>query len=290
MLKTKQFLGTFFILLSTIAYGIMPILSKLAYNEGMTSFNLLFSRFFIAAIMLWSYILLKKLPFKGNKNLIIYILFLSLIGYVGASSMLYMAYSYISPSLATIIVFIHPILIALYEVFILRFKINKIKIFSLILAILGLTLVVWPQQGVYVNTLGIILSLIAAIFYAYYAIALGDKRTSALPTVVVMTYVISTAAIANFIMCLITDTPLIPPNGNAFLYVIILSIFCTVFSAITFYGGLKLIGPGTATIISTFEPVVTCITGFIVMGEVLTSNMIFGGTLILLVILVLQRV
>ena len=44
--------GTIYVFGSAIAFGVMPILAKLAYIGGATAFTVVFLRFFFASIML----------------------------------------------------------------------------------------------------------------------------------------------------------------------------------------------------------------------------------------------
>ena len=68
-------------------------------------------------------------------------------------------------------------------------------------------------------------------------------------------------------------------------YVLLLAVVCA-FLAIMFYCiGLKYISAGNAAIINTFEPVVACVLGYVLIGDILTPPMIFGSVLIVAAVL-----
>jgi drug/metabolite transporter (DMT)-like permease len=55
-----------------------------------------------------------------------------------------------------------------------------------------------------------------------------------------------------------------------------------------FFAGLERVGPTTASILSTVEPVVTVLLAFVAFGEVLSTPQLLGGALVLGAVLVLH--
>ena len=56
-----------------------------------------------------------------------------------------------------------------------------------------------------------------------------------------------------------------------------------------FFAGLKRVGPTTASILSTAEPVTTVVLAFLAFGESLSPVQLAGGALVLGAVLVAQR-
>lgn len=286
-MKNDKLKGSFLIIVSTVAFGIMPTLSQLAVKQGMNLPSILFYRFLIATMILWIYIFLRKIPYRTTKDHFLYLMLMGAVGYAGTSWAIYSAYGYISGSLATILLFTHPAMIAVYEMFVRKKGRDIPKILSLLAATLGMVLVVW-NKDMHLNMAGVFLSLLAALFYSFYALALGEKKTKEMHSIVVTGYVLFFASFIYFIKAIIQKDVFLPSNTLGWVYVFVLSIFCTVFSTITFCKGVQLIGPGTAVIISTFEPVVACMSGFFIVGDQLTVSIIIGGLLIVSAIFILQ--
>ena len=71
-------------------------------------------------------------------------------------------------------------------------------------------------------------------------------------------------------------------------WVVCLAIVSTVIAVALFFAGLRRVGPSTAAIVSTVEPLVTVVLAFIVFGEVLGPAQVLGGALLLGGVLVLQ--
>jgi O-antigen/teichoic acid export membrane protein len=66
-----------------------------------------------------------------------------------------------------------------------------------------------------------------------------------------------------------------------------IAVVSTVAAVSLFFAGLKRVGPTTASILSTVEPVVTVLLAFLVFGETLGAVQLVGGGLVLAAVLAL---
>ena len=66
-----------------------------------------------------------------------------------------------------------------------------------------------------------------------------------------------------------------------------IAVVSTVAAVSLFFAGLKRVGPTTASILSTVEPVVTVVLAFLVFGELLGVLQLVGGALVIAAVLVL---
>ena len=280
--------GILLILISAIGYGLMPIASKLAYNVGTPVSTLLFSRFFIAGCFLWAYIFIKKIPYQVSGKHLMYLIGIGFFGFTLASIAIFKAYELMSGSVATLILFAHPIFVVIIETTFLKMKLTRGKIFAMSLTALGLCLVVLTDD-LKITLLGVILSFVSSICYGFFCIGLTEKRTKQLGGVVVTAYVILASGSFNMIQCISSGEPLFPTTGQGWLSVSILAVFSTIIASVCFYEGVQRIGAGNGTLISTTEPVITIILSFMFLHEPLTVNVIAGAVLIITSILLLSR-
>ncbi len=279
-----KLLGTIFILITTISYGILPAISQLAYREGVAVETVLFNKFFYACILMWAYIGIKKVPFKTDKK---HFLFLSLVAlsYIGIATTLYESFKYIPGSIATIISFTFPAIIIALEMILGREKPSAKKIFALVISMIGLIVIVW-DSNIDLNMKGVFFALGTAVCYVFYTMGLSEKRTKEMHSMAVAGYVLLYSAVFNFFRCFISDAPMFTTSIIQFKYILILAVVCA-FIAILFYAtGVKLIGPSNAGIINTFEPVFACIFGYLLVGDILTMNTLTGAALIMLAVLI----
>jgi|GEM_PF-867311 len=286
-MKSKENTGVLLIVISAITYALMPIFSINALKEGTAVSTLLFMRFSLAAILLWIYIFLKKMPYKTSKKNLVYIITIALLGFTIATSTLYTSYKYISSSVATLILFTHPVFVLLFERFITRSKVTLRKIIALIITILGLIIVLYVKEPL--NTKGVIFAFIGSITYGAYCLGLSEKETQKLGGVVVTAYVASTTAIAMCIQSLFTNTPLISSQPSTIMSALLLALISTILASICFYEGLSIVGPSSATLISSVEPMFVVIFSAIFLNEIITSNTIIGGIIIVLGITILEQ-
>ena len=85
-----RIIGVSLVLISSIAYGAMPIFARLAYADGTSATTLLFLRFGLAALLLLAYMFASRTPFPRGKTLLGLVL-LGVIGYVGQSLAYFLA-------------------------------------------------------------------------------------------------------------------------------------------------------------------------------------------------------
>lgn len=287
MNNKKEFIGVILILISAIAYGLMPIFSSFAYKSGTEVSTLLFTRFFVTSILLWPYILLKKMKYKITKSHLLYLGFIGILGYSVASIAIYTAYKTISGSIATLILFSHPIFVVLIEKFIFRKKFSLKRFVSLFLIVIGLIIVLYTKNAS-INIMGIILSFISSISYAIYCVGLSEKRTQKLNGVIVTAYVSAFTLFTSFIQCIINNAPLLPKHNIGIINGILLAIISTIIASVTFFEGLSRIGASSATLISSVEPVIVIILSSWFLGEVLKYNVFVGGAIIIIAVILLE--
>ena len=283
----RKKLGVLMVFASSLGFGLNAMTSYIGKNQGINVSSFLFFRFLLASIIIWTIVYVKKIPFKTTKKHIINLGIVGTMGFGVCATFLFYAYSYIPSSLATLILFAHPSMIIFYETFFKKAPIEGNKLISLFLTIIGLTLVLW-NPGQQIKILGIVFSLISALGYTFYCIGLTDKRTSKMNPIAIYGYILTFDCIFNLIQVILGHNLTIPKTFLGVFIILFNSIFCTAIPAVLFYSGLKEIGPSSATLISTYEPVYVSLVGFFFFSEVLTPKFIIGGVFIIISIIVLQ--
>ncbi len=286
-MENQKLKGIVLIILSAFAFGLMPTFSKLALQEGLDISSLLALRFIIASVVVWGYILIKKISFKTSLSHFFYLILISVGGYAATSISYFTALSYISSYVVVILLYLHPSFIVMYEIIFLRKKKNSKKILALIVSTLGIILIVW-SDNVSISVIGILLSFLSAFFYTFYILGLQEKRTKAMNPIVVTGYILLFSAISFLLKSLFTNTFYLSSSINGILYVVAFSLVSTVFAIFAFCIGVRLIGASRAAIISTLEPVFATILGVTLFEENLTLYSLIGGLLIIVAIIILE--
>ena len=278
--------GIIYTVVSSAAFGVMPILAKIAYKGGANALTVLFLRFFLAALIILPYIVVRKKEFKLNKSQLIHIIFLGIIGYAGTSYALFLSYNYISIGLATILHFVYPVIVTVFAVILYKEKLHVSKILALTLSVIGIYLLV-DSGSASLNFKGVWLALISGFFYAYYIVGVAHSEVNKIDTFVLTFYLACTAALSIFIVGMINGQLDFNIKPYSFLASGGISLVSTVLALTMFLKGIKIIGPSSAAILSTLEPIVSIILGVVILSEQLSFTIVIGCVLILLSVIIL---
>lgn len=287
MSKGRQLFGTVLVVISASGFGLLGIFAKYAFAAKVNVITLSTFRFLIAAIIMWLVLLIRREnPLVTCKQLLA-LLALGISGYAVMSSLYFSAVKLIPASITAIIMYTYPVIVTLLSSQIDQERITKYKVFSLLLSFFGLVLVVGPViKGL--NFKGVSYAGVNAVIYSLF-IVLSNKLVAKINPLVVTVYIISAAAVTLTLMGLATGSLDFAVNVRGWLAVAGTAVFSTVVAILTFFQGMKVVGPSRASIISTLEPVVATLAGFLLFSEKLIWVQIFGGMMVISAVMLLQK-
>lgn len=285
---SKDKLGIFYIIISSVSFGIMPILAKFAYMEGVTTFTLLFLRFLFASVIIFGYLKIKHKKSGIKRVQLLYVLALGVFGYSITALSMFTAYKYISVGLATMILYTYPAVVTLITVIFFKEKLQRDKLVSLILSLTGVYLLAANGFGSGLNFKGILLSLLASFFYALYVIGVSQDIIKDIDSFVISFYVSLAASITMLIAGISNGNLDLHLTIKAIIYITLLAIISTVVALMTFVQGVKIIGASKSAILGNLEPIVSLILSCIIFNDKLTVNIIAGSMLVILSIVILS--
>jgi drug/metabolite transporter (DMT)-like permease len=278
-------------LASGASFGAMAVFGKLAYHEGTTVGTLLAVRFALAAVMFWVLVVagraLSDLSRLSGRDLSLALL-LGAAGYAIQAGCYFAALQRIDASLLSLLLYTFPAIVAGAAVAIGRERLDARRVAALGLASGGLALVVAGAGAGTLDPVGAALGLGAAVVYSTY-ILVSDGIAGRVRPRVLSALVCTGAAVT-----LLTGSALLGElrpgavTAIGWFWLACLAGVSTVASIALFFAGLRRVGPSTAAILSTIEPVVTVCLAFVVFGEQLGPVQLVGGVLVLTAVLVLQ--
>ena len=279
-----RILGTAAVTITSVCYGLVPSFSFISFDLGVETETLLFNKFLYASVIMWAFLLIRKIDFRFSRRAALTMV-ITCAGYIGMSTTLYISFDYISGSLATIVSFTFPAMIVSIEMITGREPVRMARIFAVLLSFAGLVLIVWSPD-MEISIIGVFFAFLAAVGYVVYLFGLDAESVKRENSFAVAGYVMLSAAAVNFIRCAAAGKPLFVTEPAQIGMMILLSVVC-VFLAILFYAiGVRLIGPGNAALVNTLEPVLACIFGYLLVGDVLTKIMIIGSTMVVAAVLI----
>ncbi|WP_346937059.1 DMT family transporter [Clostridium sp.] len=280
--------GIFYIAIASIAFGIMPILAKLAYKGGANAINTLALRFTFASIILFFYIKTKKLSLRLNKDQIKLILFMGVIGYSMTSILLFIAYNYIDVGIAGMILHTYPLMVMVLSIVIYKEKFKLKKFLYLMVTTTGVFIMLDVKVGS-INTIGVVLVLLSALCYAIYVLGASNDKVKNINSYVMTFYISVISAIVGSATGIVTNSFNNPINFYGIISILLIAFISTVVALMAFLKGVKLIGPTNSAIFSALEPIVSLVLGVIVLGESISFKIIIGSTIIILAMIQLAK-
>lgn len=280
----SRLVGMLYVAVSACAFGTMAIFARLAYEAGANPMTCLFLRFTIAGLVMALTMFAKRIPFPRGRNLFVLIL-MGTVGYVGQSFCYFTSLTMASAGLVAILLYLYPAFVTILSALILKTRTTGLKILALGISLVG-TFVILGGGGEG-RPLGIFLALMGPLIYSVYIIT-GSRvvpRVGAFPSsaVIMMSAGVFYSGMISF------QGPSFPQTWSGWISVLAIALICTVIAIVTFLEGLKRLDPATASIISTFEPMITVVLAVFVLGEEITLTKISGGALILFSLILLTR-
>ena len=290
--RSRGFIGYSFMSLGLFFFAVNGPVAKLALINGLQSAELSAFRIQGAFIFLFFAALLvarDQLKFKKNE-------ILPLIGYgffgVAMTQFLYfVAIRRIEVGVALIIEYTAPILVALYVRFVMKKEVSARVWFSLLLALIGLSLITQIWTGSKLDPFGVLSAFGAAIALAIYFIGgepLAAKRNpialTALSMGVGAIFWMIVQPFWNLPWELLSSPVTLPHNigeislGSVVLYIV---IFGTVMPFWLYFIAFRYLDSKKAAIFGLLEPVGASIFALFLLGETFVAIQILGGILVL---------
>lgn len=264
-------------IITGITYGLNPLFGVPLMKNGAAIESILFFRYAIAVLFLGLFLLLSKQSFKISRKEAGVLLVLSLL-YTSSSIFLFEAYNYIASGLATTIIFLYPVLVAIIMVF-LKVVPSWPVWLSIILTFAGVVIMTQSDSTHTINPIGVILSLGSALVYALFIVIINRSKTiSNISNSLLTFYALTVGTIIFLGKIIISDIDITAGiNHNmAWLNLVGLALLPTVVSTATLAIATRNIGATKASVLGVFEPITAILIGTIVFGEALTTNIIVG--------------
>lgn len=264
-------------IITGITYGLNPLFAKPLMNDGASTEAILFFRYGIAVILLGIYLLLKKESFKINLKQAGVLLALGLL-YTASSTFLFEAYKYIASGLATTLVFLFPVMVAIIMVF-LKVVPSWPVWLSIVATFAGVMIMTGGTGAEAVNPTGVWFSIASAFVYALFIIIINrSKVISSVSNSLLTFYSLLIGSFVFFTRCTLSGADLMTglDGGTAWLDLIGLAVLPTIVSTATLAIATRNIGATKASVLGVFEPITAILVGTLVFGEALTWNIIAG--------------
>ena len=264
-------------IITGVTYGLNPLFAVPLMKHGAAIESILFFRYGIAVLLLGGFLLFSRQSFKVSGRQAGILLVLGLL-YTASSLFLFEAYHYIASGLATTLVFLYPVLVAIIMVF-LKVVPSWPVWLSIFLTFVGVVIMTQSDSSQAINPVGVLLSLASALVYALFIVIINrSKAIHSISNSLLTFYALTVGAIVFLGKITVSDTAITTgiEGCTAWLSLVGLAIFPTVVSTATLAIATRNIGATKASVMGVFEPVTAILIGTVVFGEALTTNIVVG--------------
>ena len=238
---------------------------------------MLFFRYSLAAVFLAILMSVQKESFRVKKSEFGILVLLGLF-FAGSSATLFCSYQFIPSGLATTLVYLYPVIVALMMVF-LRIYPSWQTWVAILATFGGILLLSAPSGNASFNIVGILLAAGSALCYSFYLVIVNrNKRIKNVSEHTLTLYSLLTGTILFAIVLAIRGEGLLTGIDSAADWgnLIGLAIMPTMISMLTLAISTRYIGPTKTAVLGVFEPLTAILIGTLMFSEPLTARMAAG--------------
>ena len=271
--------GVFLIFLSAFGFGLMPIFALYAYRGGVNVSTLLFLRFTIAALCFFAYLISSHTCIRVRRREMVGLFSMGTVLYAMQSTLYFSAVRYIPASLAALILYLYPVLVAFLSVIVDKESWSWKMVAPSVLSLIGIAVVLGAPLD-RLDGFGVLLAFGAALVYSIY-IVMGRRILAQVSPVATSAFISAFAALSFLIYGGITHSLVFELSVQTWLVIAGVALFSTILAMATFFAGMNIVGPTRASILSTIEPVITIGFSALLLGEKLSWEQGAGAVLVI---------
>ena len=272
--------------IAAATYGMNPLFALPLYEAGMNPESVLFFIYLFAIPVLGAMIKLRGRDFKLKRKEVFPLIIMGLL--MALSSLtLFQSYNYMAAGIASTLLFVYPIMVALIMAFLFKEKLTLQTILCIILALGGIALLYKGEDGSTLSLLGVLLVIVSALSYAIYIVAANRPLLREIATLKLTFYVL----VFGFSLFLVrvdfgaslhvVDTWYLWGNLLA------LAVFPTAISFLCTTQAIQYIGSTPTAILGALEPLTAVFFGVTVFGESLTVRVGCGIMMIVFAVTII---
>ena len=278
--------GKIYLILSAFIYGFTPILAKAVYSGGTNGMTLTFLRAAMSLPLLFLVLVVKKIDLRLEKGQAKRVVLLAVVGNSLSIICLYVAYSFISVGLATVLHYIYPLLIVLICALFFKERMGRRKLIAAVLVTMGILLFMDVNgKG---DIFGAVMAFLSGLFYAFNVLYMDKSGLDRMHYLKLTFYISLIMSVTVFLFALPGRQLAFDMSAEAWILAGVISVLVTLCGLPLFQLGVLYEGAATAGILSTVEPITGVLLGAALLGEPLTWAGLVGCALILLGVVLIE--
>lgn len=275
--------------IAAATYGMNPLFALPLYEAGMDPDSVLFYRYLFAIPILAIMIKARGRSFRLGRKEALPIVVMGLL--LALSSLtLFESYNYMEAGIASTILFVYPIMVAVIMAMFFKEKISVQTVLCIMLALAGIGMLYQSGGGsgeTTLNPIGVGIVMLSSLSYAIYIVGVNQSSLKDMPTLKLTFY----ALLFGFTLFLVISgfgTRLKPvPEWYHWGNLLALAVLPTVVSFLCTTQAIHYIGSTPTAILGALEPVTAVFFGVTIFGESLTPRIVTGIVMIILAVTII---
>jgi len=272
--------GYFFAALSAISYGMIPLFAIPFKKEAISFDTVLFYRFFFASLMIGAFLIAKKTDMRISVKEFVSLFTLGIM-FAASSTCLFLGYDYLSAGVASTILFMYPVFVALIMGIFFREKISWITALAIILALSGVAILSMKGESFDFNFIGLAVVLLSALFYALYIVLVNKSSVKNMSGAKLTCYSMFFCSMFFMVKSAAQGGDLYLPTLSSAGLIAVFAFITTVISCISLVYAVHYIGSTPTAILGALEPVIAVSISVVLFHEAFTVNLMIGIALII---------
>ena len=281
----RDAVGVAFVLLSGLGVVFLPTTAKFAYLDGSNVITVAFARGVIAVVLL----MLVALAMHQSLRLPRVLLRTSLIAGVAQVVFVYGVYAAITSiniSLALLILYIYPIVLAIHQHRLGTIKVRTAQWLCALIAVAGLMLILGVRFE-QINLVGVSLALMAML--ATVVITVTNVRVTATMGSLASNFYMSVWSLLIFCAVLLLIGDFAEPRSSAGWIALSGNGVAYCIAWVAFFAGARILGATRASMISLVEPPAAALGAWLLFGETYSPLQWCGFFVVLLAIFMFEK-
>lgn len=261
-----------------------PLFGVPVINKGLDVNSLLFYRYGVATLLMLAFMLVAKKQIRISWKQFGLMTILGIL-FTGCSITLFEAYKYIPSGIATSILYVYPIMVALIMMFFKQFPTWQTWV-SIFAGVAGAVLLSMNGGGGFIDWRGIALVVASGLCYTIFIVMVNlSKEVKAIPNLTLTFYCFFIGSLMLFALSGFGLHLNPVPDAVSWLNVLGLAVLPTAVATITLAASSKAVGATKTSVLGILEPLTAIVIGTLVFKEAFTLNVAIGVALILFAIL-----
>lgn len=269
--------------IAAASYGLNPLFALPMYKAGMGVDSVLFYRYLSAVVMLGGLMVVRRQSFALHRAEVLPLAAMGLL-FAFSSLFLFQSYNLMDAGIASTILFVYPVLVAVIMALFFHERISVVTALSIGLAFGGISLLCKGEGGSMLSVTGIGLVFLSSLCYAVYIVGVNRSVLRQMPTEKLTFYALLSGLSVYIVRLGFGSGLQAIPEPGLWVNAACLGFFPTVVSLVTMARAIHYIGSTPTAILGALEPVTALFFGVFVFGEPFTLRIGTGVVLVLLAV------